>query len=144
MEQYQSRSDRPRRGATAARRSGCSPEGWLILGAAARTDLLGADRAIELVHVQYGSLQRLAALPDTTLVWPTHGAGSFCSAPPGAERTSTIGAEKATNAAGRTRRGHVRTPAHGSLGSYPAYFAWLAEANRQGPRSCPGNPCWRA
>ena len=30
-------------------------------------------------------------------MWPTHGAGSFCSAPPGAERTSTIAHELATN-----------------------------------------------
>jgi len=59
--------------------------GSLIVGSAARTDLLGADRARELAHAQYRSLQRLSQLPDPTAVWPTHGAGSFCSAPPGAE-----------------------------------------------------------
>jgi hydroxyacylglutathione hydrolase len=71
--------------------------GSLIVGSAARTDLLGAERAEELAHAQYRSLQRLMALPDPTAVWPTHGAGSFCSAPPGAARTSTIGHERATN-----------------------------------------------
>ena len=71
--------------------------GSLIVGSAARTDLLGADRAEELARAQYRSLQRLATLPGETAVWPTHGAGSFCSAPPGADRTSTIGRELATN-----------------------------------------------
>ncbi len=72
--------------------------GSLIVGSAARTDLLGAERTEELARAQYRSLRRLAALPEATAVWPTHGAGSFCSAPPGADRTSTIGREKTSNA----------------------------------------------
>ena len=71
--------------------------GSLIVGGAARTDLVGADRTEELTRLQYRSLQRLRRLPDATKVWPTHGAGSFCSAPRGAERTSTIGQEKSSN-----------------------------------------------
>jgi len=57
--------------------------GSLIVGSAARTDLAGASRAQELARAQYRSPRRLATLPDATAVWPTHGAGSFCSAPPG-------------------------------------------------------------
>ena len=76
--------------------------GSLIVGSAARTDLLGDDRTEELARAQHTSLHRLATLPDATAVWPTHGAGSFCSAPPGAARTSTIGREKASNALLRT------------------------------------------
>jgi hydroxyacylglutathione hydrolase len=115
--------------------------GSLIVGAAARTDLLGTDRTVELAHAQYASLHRLVALPDATAVWPTHGAGSFCSAPPGAERTSTIGAEKAWNPllAAPDPDTFVKLLT-GSLGSYPAYFAWLSEANRQGPEVLPGEP----
>ncbi len=88
-----------------SRELGVFTGGSLIVGSGARTDLLGAARAEELARTQYRSLRRLAALPDATAVWPTHGAGSFCSAPPGAARISTIGAEKATNAllAARTR-----------------------------------------
>jgi glyoxylase-like metal-dependent hydrolase (beta-lactamase superfamily II) len=71
--------------------------GSLIVGSAARTDLLGDDRTEELARAQYASLRRLAALPDTTAVWPTLGAGSFCSSPAGAARPSTIGAEKDHN-----------------------------------------------
>jgi glyoxylase-like metal-dependent hydrolase (beta-lactamase superfamily II)/rhodanese-related sulfurtransferase len=108
--------------------------GSLIVGSAARTDLLGADRTAELARAQYGSLQRLAALPDETAVWPTHGAGSFCSAPPGADRTSTIGKERATNSllAAPDADAFAAALVEG-LGTYPAYFDWLAEHNRRGP-----------
>jgi hydroxyacylglutathione hydrolase len=108
--------------------------GSLIVGAAARTDLAGHERTQELARAQYGSLRRLAGLPDATAVWPTHGAGSFCSAPPGAARTSTIGQEKATNALVRAPDVDSFVAAlTGSLGSYPRYFQWLAEINRTGP-----------
>jgi hydroxyacylglutathione hydrolase len=108
--------------------------GSLIVGSAARTDLLGHERAEELARAQFGSLRRLAGLPAATAVWPTHGAGSFCSAPPGAERTSTIGRELATNpllAINDEERFVERLL--GSLGSYPPYFGRLAEINRRGP-----------
>jgi rhodanese-related sulfurtransferase len=73
-------------------------------------------------------------LPEATAVWPTHGAGSFCSAPPGAQRTSTIGHELATNALLRAPDEDAFVGALlGSLGSYPPYFLRLAEVNRRGP-----------
>jgi rhodanese-related sulfurtransferase len=108
--------------------------GSLIVGSAARTDLLGADRAGGLACAQYRSLRRLAELPDATAVWPTHGAGSFCSAPPGAARVTTIGAEKAANPllAAPDEDDFARRLL-ASLGSYPVYFARLGEVNRRGP-----------
>jgi hydroxyacylglutathione hydrolase len=108
--------------------------GSLIVDAAARTDLLGAERADELARAQYRSLRRLATLPDDMAVWPTHGAGSFCSAPPGAERTTTIGAQKRANPllAAPDEDAFVRQLIE-SLGSYPVYFDRLAEVNRRGP-----------
>jgi glyoxylase-like metal-dependent hydrolase (beta-lactamase superfamily II)/rhodanese-related sulfurtransferase len=119
--------------------------GSLIVGSAARTDLLGDDRIAGLVHAQYRSLQRLGALPDATQLWPTHGAGSFCSAPPGSARTSTIGAEKAGNvllaAPDPDTFARLLTA---QLGSYPAYFAWLAEVNRRGPEVISGEPALAA
>jgi hydroxyacylglutathione hydrolase len=112
--------------------------GSLIVGSAARTDLLGADRAEELARAQYHSLRRLAQLPDETAVWPTHGAGSFCSAPPGAARTTTIGAQKQANAllTAPDEDTFVRRLL-ASLGSYPAYFDRLGEINRRGPAVLP-------
>jgi hydroxyacylglutathione hydrolase len=108
--------------------------GSLIVGSAARTDLLGPERAEELARRQFASLRRLARLPEETAVWPTHGAGSFCSAPPGAERTSTIGRELATNPLlGIDDEDRFVERLLGSLGSYPPYFERLAEINRRGP-----------
>ena len=115
--------------------------GSLIVGAAARTDLVGSEYTVELARAQYASLRRLATLPDPTAVWPTHGAGSFCSAPPGAERVSTIGREKATNPLlGALDEDTFVARLLGSLGSYPTYFAYLAEVNRRGPSLIDRNP----
>jgi hydroxyacylglutathione hydrolase len=65
--------------------------GSLLVGAVARTDLSGLEQAEPLARSQYASVHRLLTLPDATPVYPTHGAGPFCSAPPGADRTTTIG-----------------------------------------------------
>jgi hydroxyacylglutathione hydrolase len=117
-----------------SRELGVFTGGSLIVGSAARTDLLGADRAAELARAQYRSLRRLAALRDATRVWPTHGAGSFCSAPPGAARVTTIGAEKAGNSLlAAPDEDAFAGQLLASLGSYPAYFSRLAEVNRRGP-----------
>jgi hydroxyacylglutathione hydrolase len=117
-----------------ARTLGVFTGGSLIVGSAARTDLSGVDRAVELAHAHYRSLRRLAGLPDPTAVWPTHGAGSFCSAPPGAARTSTIGRERASNPLLAEPDAEAFTAALlGALGSYPTYFALLGEINRCGP-----------
>lgn len=108
--------------------------GSLIVGGAARTDLAGADHTEALTRAQYRSLRRLAALPDDTAVWPTHGAGSLCSAPTGGERVSTIGREKSGNPllAAADEDAFVDQLLAG-LGSFPPYFLRLAEVNRRGP-----------
>ncbi|MGY1682179.1 MBL fold metallo-hydrolase [Geodermatophilus sp. SYSU D01176] len=108
--------------------------GSLLVGAAARTDLVSPEQTEPLARAQYASLRRLATLPEDTAVWPTHGAGSFCSAPPGAERTTTIGREKATNPllAAADEDTFVARLLSG-LGSFPPYFLRLAEVNRRGP-----------
>src|SRR5262249_46719270 len=104
--------------------------GSLIVGSAARTDLVSDDCTEELTRAQYASLRRLAALPGEVQVWPTHGAGSFCSAPPGAERTSTIATALATHPL-------LQLPDEdsfvsrllGSLGSHPRYVRPLGASN---------------
>jgi hydroxyacylglutathione hydrolase len=112
--------------------------GSLLVGAVARTDLVDPVRTEELARAQYRSVRLLLDLPDEVAVWPTHGAGSFCSAPAGAERTSTIGAERAANPVMRARdEDAFVTELIGSLGSYPPYFHWLGDANRRGPALLP-------
>lgn len=115
--------------------------GSLLVGSAARTDLVDPSRTRELARAQFRSLRRLAELGDEVALWPTHGAGSFCSAPPGSARTSTIGIEKATNALLRAPDEDTFVRALlGSVGSFPPYFRRLGEVNRRGPGLLDGAP----
>ena len=59
--------------------------GSLMVGTVGRTDLCGADQTEPLARQMFHSLRRFDDLPDDLAVYPTHGAGSFCSAP-GASR----------------------------------------------------------
>jgi glyoxylase-like metal-dependent hydrolase (beta-lactamase superfamily II)/rhodanese-related sulfurtransferase len=116
--------------------------GSLIVGSAGRTDLLGPDRADELARQQFRTMRRLAALPDEVALLPTHGAGSFCaSTPPGRERTSSLGAERATNPA-MTDHGEeafVHEQLSG-LQAFPDYYAYIAPINRAGAAITRGVP----
>jgi hydroxyacylglutathione hydrolase len=72
--------------------------GALLVGTVGRTDLASPELTEPLARAAYQSLhQRLLPLPDELRVYPTHGAGSFCAAPAGGERTTTIGAERRHN-----------------------------------------------
>lgn len=108
--------------------------GSLIVGGAARTDLVAAELTTELARAQFHSLRRLAGLPDATPVWPTHGAGSFCSAGPAASGRTTIGEERGANPlfALDDEDEFVRRLLAG-YGSFPPYFLHLREVNRRGP-----------
>ncbi|MGH9181376.1 MAG: rhodanese-like domain-containing protein, partial [Acidimicrobiales bacterium] len=110
--------------------------GSLLVGAVARTDLVDPADTKDLARALWRSINhRLLALPDDVAVFPTHGAGSFCSAAGGEQRSSTIGHERRTNpllqAGGEDE--FVRRLLDG-LGSYPPYFGRLREVNRLGPR----------
>ncbi|WP_433726629.1 MBL fold metallo-hydrolase [Nocardia sp. CA-129566] len=108
--------------------------GSLMVGTAGRTDLVSPDQTVPLARAQYHSLQRLMELPDDTPVWPTHGAGSFCSSAVGTERVSTIGKERATNPLLQVDGEDAFVDALlGSLGSFPDYFLRLGEVNHKGP-----------
>ncbi|SDB79738.1 3-mercaptopyruvate sulfurtransferase SseA, contains two rhodanese domains [Raineyella antarctica] len=108
--------------------------GSLMVGTAGRTDLVGPEQTVPLARAQYRSLHRLMELPDETPVWPTHGAGSFCSAGAGAERTTTIGRERRTNPLLQLEREDAFVQAlMARMGSFPGYFRRLPEVNRRGP-----------
>src|SRR5258706_3505388 len=80
------------------RTAGLSSGGSLLVGAVAGTDLIAPEQTEALTRALWRSLhERVLGLPDGLPVYPTHGAGSFCSAPADAERTSIIGREKAAN-----------------------------------------------
>jgi hydroxyacylglutathione hydrolase len=118
-----------------ARPVGLFSGGSLLVGAVARTDLIAPERTEELARALWRSLhERILHLPADLPVYPTHGAGSFCAAPAGAERTTTIGAELAGNSllAAPSEDAFVALLL-GGLGSYPPYFSRLREVNRRGP-----------
>jgi rhodanese-related sulfurtransferase len=82
----------------------------------------------------FGALRRFDRLPDDLAVYPTHGAGSFCSAPGASQRTSTIGHERDTNPLFSITDEEVfveRLVA--GFGTFPTYFTRLPELNRRGP-----------
>ncbi len=108
--------------------------GSLLVGSAGRTDLAGAESTAALTRHQYESVQRLRALPASTQLLPTHGAGSFCvSAMPSTSRTSTIGAELRSNdlVLARTPE-EFEDELTGELMAHPAYYAQMAPLNRAG------------
>lgn len=116
--------------------------GSLVVGSAGRTDLLGEELAVELARAQFASLRRLAALPETTVVLPTHGAGSFCaSGVPEEARTSTIGRERASNPALQAPDPDAFLQAHApGTTPFPTYYAHMAPINRAGPPVVGGVP----
>ena len=110
--------------------------GSLIVGGAARTDLIAPERTEALTRAQHRTLRSaFAALADETLLYPTHGGGSFCSAGAGGERASTLGTERASNAAlaVEDEEEFVRWFPTTFPGT-PAYYARMRPINQRGPR----------
>jgi len=109
--------------------------GTLMAGGVARTDLLSPELTDPLARAAYQSIrERLLTLPDELVVYPTHGAGSFCSASTTGQRTTTIGMERRSNPLlqADTEDEFVAMLLDG-LGSYPTYFGRMREVNRAGP-----------
>jgi len=106
--------------------------GSLIAGGAARTDLTGQERTLELAQAQYRSLHRIAGLGDEVAFHPTHGAGSFCSTGGGRRTAGTIGEERRSNPllAVDDEDAFVDRLL-GGFGSYPPYFLHLRSVNRR-------------
>ena len=113
--------------------------GSLLVGSAGRTDLLGSDRAETLTRLQYLSVNRLARLPEDVGLYPTHGAGSFCTASGTGELVSTIGDERKTNPtlSHPDEDSFVKAQLEG-LVPYPSYYRHMGPTNLMGPPPPPG------
>ncbi|GAC1542132.1 MAG: MBL fold metallo-hydrolase [Vulcanimicrobiaceae bacterium] len=111
--------------------------GSLLVETIGRTDLVSPGATERLARAQRTSLLRLFSFADDTEVFPTHGAGSFCSAGDAPDRdTTSIGREKRANRAARValsddEDAFVRFALHG-LTAYPAYYAHMAPLNIAG------------
>lgn len=112
--------------------------GSLLVGSAGRPDLLGMDRARTLAYLQYLSVNRLAALPDAVGLYPTHGAGSFCTATVAGAHTSTIGQEKVSNPVlhHQDQESFIEDQLAG-LQPFPKYYAYMGPTNLAGPEPIP-------
>ena len=118
--------------------------GSLLVGSAGRTDLLGIDRADQLARLQYGSVTRLAALPERVALYPTHGAGSFCTASVAETTTSSIGTENRSNPVLKhASEDSFVAAALSDLQPYPDYYAQMGPINLAGPEPIPTNPLLR-
>ena len=110
--------------------------GSLLFGSTGRPDLLGPEHTRTLAHHQFASARSLAReLSDETVVMPTHGFGSFCSATATTSGAtgSTIGTERLSNPAlTRSEEDYVAEIIAG-LDAYPAYYVHMGPANSHGP-----------
>jgi glyoxylase-like metal-dependent hydrolase (beta-lactamase superfamily II)/rhodanese-related sulfurtransferase/peroxiredoxin len=109
----------------------------LFVGDVGRPDLLASASsnlsADALARRLYRSLHdKLLVLPDTTPVYPAHGAGSACGKALSTETTSTIGEQRRTNCALQevTEAAFVAAVTEGQP-ARPSYFAFDARANRE-------------
>jgi glyoxylase-like metal-dependent hydrolase (beta-lactamase superfamily II)/rhodanese-related sulfurtransferase len=107
----------------------------LFIGDVGRPDLLTSvgRTADSLARDLHRSLQeQILTLPDATLVYPAHGAGSACGKQLSTAASSTIGEQRETNYALRPMGADefVDVVTEGQ-GVAPRYFAFAADANRR-------------
>ena len=108
----------------------------LFVGDVGRPDLLasaGADLSADaLARKLYRSLhEKLLILPDSTRVYPAHGAGSACGKALSTETTSTIGEQRRTNYAlqDMSEDQFVAAVTEGQP-ARPRYFSFDVETNK--------------
>jgi hydroxyacylglutathione hydrolase len=106
----------------------------LFIGDVGRPDLLASIgvTADELAEMLYHSLQKLRDLPDATLVYPAHGAGSMCGKNLSKETVSTIGEQKRFNYALQPMTlDEFKRLVTSDQPETPDYFVYDAIKNRQ-------------
>jgi rhodanese-related sulfurtransferase len=107
----------------------------LFIGDVGRPDLMASEgmTADALARMLYRSLRdKLLPLPDETLVYPAHGAGSMCGKNLSTDTVSTIGAQRRSNAALQPMsEDEFVGLVTGDQPVPPAYFAYDAQRNRQ-------------
>lgn len=106
----------------------------LFIGDVGRPDLLASIgvTADELAEMLFHSLDKLRALPDSTLVYPAHGAGSMCGKSLSKETVSTIGEQKRFNYALQPMSfDDFKRLVTSDQPEVPDYFVYDAIKNRQ-------------
>lgn len=110
------------------------PGDTLFVGDVGRPDLF-PGRARELAGILYDNLHaKILTLPDSCMVFPSHGAGSLCGRAMGAMRFSTLGYERKYNQALTIadREEFIRSLTE-DMPPAPDHFSRCSEINRRGP-----------
>ncbi|HZE89589.1 MAG TPA: MBL fold metallo-hydrolase [Verrucomicrobiae bacterium] len=113
----------------------------LFIGDVGRPDLIAAIgiTAADLAGLMHDSLHgKLLKLPDATLVYPAHGAGSMCGKNLSKETSSTLGQQRLTNYALQpmSRDAFIRMVTTDQPEA-PAYFSYDAMLNRKARATLP-------
>jgi glyoxylase-like metal-dependent hydrolase (beta-lactamase superfamily II)/rhodanese-related sulfurtransferase len=118
----------------------------LFIGDVGRPDLSPNHTPQQLAGLLYDSLHtKVLQLPDDTIVYPAHGAGSLCGRSMSTDSESTIGRERVRNYAlqAKTREDFIELLT-ADLPPRPAYFAEEAQKNREGAAALEELPPMRA
>ncbi len=107
----------------------------LFIGDVGRPDLMASEGISEneLAGMLYDSLrEKLIILPEDTLVYPAHGAGSLCGKQLSEETVSTIGQQLLTNyALQQMNREDFISLVTENLPQAPQYFSYDARLNKK-------------
>lgn len=110
--------------------------GALLMGSAGRSDLLGPEHTAELTRLQWETAQLIRGLlsPAASL-FPTHGAGSFCSTTGSAmERSGPLATELTRNPALTSLTAQEFAAIQLATSTpIPGYYQYMAPLNRRGP-----------
>jgi hydroxyacylglutathione hydrolase len=95
-----------------------------------------------LAHKLYDTIHnKFAPLPDEVVVYPTHGAGSFCNTTSSGARFTTIGQERVSNPFLQiSEEDEFVNRALTGLSTYPTYYHFMRAVNKKGGRILGGIP----
>ncbi len=108
--------------------------GSLMVGSAARPDLLGPRHTLPLVRDEWTTLRRyVRELPASVAVHPTHAGGSFCGVGASTQAASTVGRERRQNRLIRAPSFVAFVERYLTSDPFPSYYLGMRERNRRGP-----------
>jgi hydroxyacylglutathione hydrolase len=115
---------------------------FLLIGSLGRPDLLGEAAKQLLAEQLFESTEnKIARVPDGTIVYPAHGAGSLCGVGISERPESTLGYERSCNVflAAHSREKFV-TQILGSVPQFPEYYKRMKALNAAGAPSLQSAP----
>ncbi len=105
----------------------------LFSGDVGRPDLFGKEKQKELIEALFGTLEKYKAMPEHVLIYPAHGAGSFCGKRLSQRCPTTLGYEKMFNKAlGAQSPEELEKVVLSNMPTPPPYYFQVSKRNRTG------------